>query len=164
MDHGIGQFVGLVHVVTGGVEQEVMKLIYHGNDVVYVSIHSLNKVSKYKGSEGEAPRLNRLGGGAWEKLKDRTKKKIKDIARDLIRLYAQRRQEKGFAFSADSYMQHELEASFLYEDTPDQLRVTQEVKHDMASQRPMARLVCGDAGFGKTEIAASTAFRAATHR
>ncbi|MBQ2029848.1 MAG: transcription-repair coupling factor [Bacteroidaceae bacterium] len=162
VDHGIGQFVGLVHVVTGGVEQEVMKLIYHGNDVVYVSIHSLNKVSKYKGSEGEAPRLNRLGGGAWEKLKDRTKKKIKDIARDLIRLYAQRRQEKGFAFSADSYMQHELEASFLYEDTPDQLRVTQEVKHDMESQRPMDRLVCGDVGFGKTEIAVRAAFKAAT--
>ncbi len=162
VDHGIGQFVGLVRVVTGGVEQEVMKLIYQGNDVVYVSIHSLNKVSKYKGGEGEAPRLNRLGGGAWEKLKDRTKKKIKDIARDLIRLYAQRRQEKGFAFSADGYMQHELEASFLYEDTPDQLRVTQEVKHDMESQRPMDRLVCGDVGFGKTEIAVRAAFKAAT--
>ena len=162
VDHGIGRFAGLVHIVQGDTEQEVMKLVYQNNDVVYVSIHSLNKVSKYKGKDGVPPKLSRLGTGAWEKMKDRTKTKIKDIARDLIKLYSQRRQEEGFAFSADSYMQHELEASFLYEDTPDQLRVTQEVKKDMESKRPMDRLVCGDVGFGKTEIAIRAAFKAAT--
>ena len=162
VDHGIGRFAGLVHIMQGDTEQEVMKLVYQNNDVVYVSIHSLNKVSKYKGKDGEPPRLSRLGTGAWEKMKDRTKTKIKDIARDLIKLYSQRRQEEGFAFSADSYMQHELEAGFLYEDTPDQLRVTQEVKKDMESRRPMDRLVCGDVGFGKTEIAIRAAFKAAT--
>lgn len=161
VDHGIGQFVGLVRIQQGDTEQEMMKLIYQEGDVVYVSIHSLGKVSKYKGHDGEMPRLSRLGTGAWEKMKDRTKKKIKDIARDLIKLYAQRRQEKGFAFSADSYMQHELEASFPYEDTPDQLRVTADVKNDMESERPMDRLVCGDVGFGKTEIAIRAAFKAA---
>ena len=162
VDHGIGRFAGLVHVAQGDTEQEMMKLVYQNNDVVYVSIHALNKVSKYKGRSGEPPRLSRLGTGAWEKMKDRTKTKIKDIARDLIKLYSQRRQEKGFAFSADSYMQHELEAGFLYEDTPDQLRVTQEVKKDMENPRPMDRLVCGDVGFGKTEIAIRAAFKAAT--
>ncbi|MBQ8097986.1 MAG: transcription-repair coupling factor [Bacteroidaceae bacterium] len=162
VDHGIGQFAGLVHVEQGAAEQEMMKLVYQGGDVVYVSIHSLNKVSKYKGRDGQPPKLSRLGTGAWEKMKDRTKKKIKDIARDLIQLYSQRRSERGFAFSPDGYMQHELEASFLYEDTPDQLRVTQEVKKDMESQRPMDRLVCGDVGFGKTEIAIRAAFKAAT--
>lgn len=162
VDHGIGQFVGLVHVQTGPTEQEMMKLVYQGGDVVYVSIHNLNKVSKYKGKDGLPPKLSRLGTGAWEKMKDRTKKKIKDIARELIQLYSRRRQEKGFAFSADSYMQHELEASFAYEDTPDQLKVTQEIKHDMESPRPMDRLVCGDVGFGKTELAVRAAFKAAT--
>lgn len=162
VDHGIGRFAGLVRVDHGGVEQEMMKLIYQNNDVVYVSIHTLNKVSKYKGKDGLPPKISRLGTGAWEKLKDRTKKHIKDIARDLIRLYSERMHEKGFAFSPDSYMQHELEAAFAYEDTPDQLRVTQEVKHDMESQRPMDRLVCGDVGFGKTEIAVRAAFKAAT--
>lgn len=162
IDHGIGRFVGLVRVKTGATEQEMMKLVYQGGDVVYVSIHNLNKVSKYKGRDGEAPRLSRLGTGAWQKMKDRTKKKIKDIARDLIRLYSLRRREKGFAFSPDSYMQHELEAGFMYEDTPDQLKVTQEIKKDMESPRPMDRLVCGDVGFGKTEIAVRAAFKAAS--
>ena len=133
--------------------QEVIKITYSGNDNVYVSIHSLHKVSKYKGREGEPPRISKLGTGAWERMKERTKKKIKDIARDLILLYSRRREEKGFAFSHDSFMQHELEASFLYEDTPDQLKATQDVKADMERQRPMDRLVCGDVGFGKTEVA-----------
>ena len=159
-DHGVGKFAGLVRIPNGDTTQEVMKLIYQNDDVVFVSIHALHKVSKYKGKEGEAPRLNRLGTGAWEKLKDKTKKKIKDIARDLIRLYAQRREEKGFQYSPDSFLQHELEASFLYEDTPDQSKTTAEVKADMESTRPMDRLVCGDVGFGKTEIAVRAAFKA----
>lgn len=159
-DHGIGRFAGLVRVPAGDTTQEVLKLVYQNEDVVFVSIHSLHKVSKYKGKEGEAPRLNKLGTGAWEKLKERTKTKIKDIARDLIKLYSQRRQEKGFAFSPDSFLQHELEASFLYEDTPDQSKATQEVKRDMESDRPMDRLVCGDVGFGKTEVAVRAAFKA----
>ena len=161
-DHGIGRFAGLVRVAgADGRPQEMIKLTYQNDDAVFVSIHSLHKVSKYKGREGEAPRLSRLGTGAWEKLKERTKKKIKDIARDLIRLYARRREERGFAFSPDTFLQHELEAGFAYEDTPDQLRVTQEVKADMESPRPMDRLVCGDVGFGKTEIAVRAAFKAA---
>ncbi len=161
-DHGIGRFAGLVRIPNGGTTQEVMKLVYQNDDVVFVSIHSLHKVSKYKGKEGEAPRLNKLGTGAWEKLKDRTKTKIKDIARDLIRLYSQRREEKGFRFSPDSFLQRELEASFLYEDTPDQSKATAEVKADMESARPMDRLVCGDVGFGKTEVAIRAAFKAVT--
>ena len=162
IDHGVGRFAGLVRMPgTGGELQEMIKLLYKNEDAVYVSIHSLHKVSKYKGKEGEPPRVSALGTGAWEKLKDRTKKKIKDIARDLIRLYSQRKEEKGFAFSPDSFMQHELEAGFAYEDTPDQLRVTQEVKRDMESPRPMDRLVCGDVGFGKTEIAVRAALKAA---
>ena len=159
-DHGIGRFAGLVRIPNGNTTQEVMKLVYQNDDVVFVSIHSLHKVSKYKGKEGEMPRLNKLGTGAWEKLKDRTKNKIKDIARDLIRLYAQRREEKGFQFSPDSFLQRELEASFLYEDTPDQSKATAEVKADMESTRPMDRLVCGDVGFGKTEVAIRAAFKA----
>lgn len=159
-DHGVGRFAGLMRVPNGDTTQEVMKLVYQNDDVVFVSIHSLHKVSKYKGKEGEAPRLNKLGTGAWEKLKDRTKKKIKDIARDLIKLYSQRREEKGFQYSPDSFLQQELEASFLYEDTPDQSKATAEVKADMESARPMDRLVCGDVGFGKTEVAVRAAFKA----
>ncbi len=162
IDHGVGRFAGLVRVAAAdGTMQEMIKLTFQGDDVVFVSIHSLHKVSKYKGREGEPPSLSRLGTGAWEKMKERTKKKIKDIARDLIQLYSRRREEQGFAFSADSFMQHELEAGFAYEDTPDQLRVTQEVKADMESRRPMDRLVCGDVGFGKTEIAVRAALKAA---
>lgn len=159
-DHGIGRFAGLIRVPNGDTTQEVIKLIYQNEDVVFVSIHSLHKVSKYKGKEGEPPRLNKLGTGAWEKLKERTKTKIKDIARDLIKLYSQRRQEKGFSYSPDSFLQRELEASFIYEDTPDQSKATADVKTDMESERPMDRLVCGDVGFGKTEVAIRAAFKA----
>ena len=162
IDHGVGRFAGLVRMPgNDGEMQEMIKLTYKNDDAVYVSIHSLHKVSKYKGKDGEPPRISNLGTGAWDKLKERTKKKIKDIARDLIKLYSQRKEEKGYAFSPDSFMQHELEASFLYEDTPDQLRVTQEVKKDMESSKPMDRLVCGDVGFGKTEIAVRAAMKAA---
>ena len=162
IDHGIGKFAGLVRLPNGNTTQEVIKLVYQNDDVVFVSIHSLHKISKYKGKEGEAPRINKLGTGAWEKMKERTKTKIKDIARDLIKLYSQRKQEKGFAYSPDSFLQHELEASFLYEDTPDQSKATADVKADMESQRPMDRLVCGDVGFGKTEVAMRAAFKAVT--
>ncbi len=170
VDHGIGKFGGLVRMpVTspkgGGQEgayQEMIKITYQRGDSIYVSIHSLYKVSKYKSQDGgEAPRLSTLGTGQWERLKERTKKHIKDIARDLIKLYAKRRREKGFAFSHDTYLQHELEASFLYEDTPDQLKATQDVKADMEMAKPMDRLVCGDVGFGKTEVAVRAAFKAA---
>ena len=161
IDHGVGRFAGLVRMPNGNSTQEVIKLVYSNDDVVFVSIHSLHKISKYKSKEGEAPRINKLGTGAWEKLKERTKTKIKDIARDLIKLYSQRAQEKGFAYSPDSFMQHELEASFLYEDTPDQLKTTVDIKADMERQRPMDRLVCGDVGFGKTEVAVRAAFKAA---
>lgn len=161
VDHGVGRFAGLVRIPNGNTTQEAIKIIYHGDDTVYVSIHALHKVSKYKGKEGEPPRVNKLGSGAWERLKDKTKTKIKDIARDLIRLYSLRRKEKGFSFSPDNFMQHELEASFLYEDTPDQLKATIDVKRDMEESRPMDRLVCGDVGFGKTEVAVRAAFKAA---
>ena len=160
IDYGVGKFGGLVRMQNGDQMQEVIKITYSGDDTVYVSIHSLHKVSKYKGREGEPPRISHLGTGAWERMKERTKKKIKDIARDLILLYSRRREEKGFSFSHDSFMQHELEASFLYEDTPDQLKATQDVKADMERQRPMDRLVCGDVGFGKTEVAIRAAFKA----
>ena len=163
IDFGIGKFGGLVRLPTAdGGYQEVIRIIYQHNDKVDVSIHSLYKISKYRRQDtGEPPHLSTLGTGAWDRLKERTKRKIKDIARDLIRLYSKRRMEKGYAFSADSFMQHELEASFLYEDTPDQLKATQEVKADMESSRPMDRLVCGDVGFGKTEVAIRAAFKAA---
>lgn len=167
LDHGIGRFGGLVRVPStdsnGNIQyQEMIKITYQNDDIVYVSIHALNKVSKYKGKEGEAPRLSKLGTGAWEHLKERVKKKVKDIARDLIRLYSQRMKEQGFAFSPDSYLQKELEASFIYEDTPDQLKATNDIKADMERQQPMDRLVCGDVGFGKTEVAIRAAFKAAT--
>ena len=165
IDHGIGKFGGLVRMPINGERggfQEMIKIIYQGGGAIYVSIHSLYKVSKYKAQDnGEPPRLSHLGTGQWERMKERTKSKLKDIARDLIRLYVARRREKGFAFSADSFMQQELEASFLYEDTPDQLKATNDVKADMEQARPMDRLVCGDVGFGKTEVAVRAAFKAA---
>ena len=171
VDFGIGKFAGLVRIPTMTKQpdgtmvqgyQEVIRIIYQKNDKVDVSIHSLYKISKYRRADsGEPPKLSTLGTGAWERIKERAKTRIKDIARDLIKLYAKRRHEKGFAFSADTYMQAALEGSFLYEDTPDQIKATQEVKHDMEQARPMDRLVCGDVGFGKTEVAIRAAFKAA---
>ncbi len=162
VDFGVGKFAGLVRTPTGDSYQEAIRIVYQNNDKVDVSIHSLYKISKYRRSDTDKPpRLSTLGTGAWDRLKERTKKKIKDIARDLIKLYAARRRERGFAFSADSFMQNELEASFLYEDTPDQLKATNDVKADMEAPRPMDRLVCGDVGFGKTEVAVRAAFKAA---
>ena len=162
VDFGIGRFGGLVRVPTGDSYQEMIRIFYANHDIVDVSIHSLYKISKYRrGDTGEPPRLSIMGSGAWDKLKNKAKKRIKDIARDLIKLYAKRRKEKGFAYSPDSYLQHELEASFLYEDTPDQSKATADVKKDMESKRPMDRLVCGDVGFGKTEVAIRAAFKAA---
>ena len=162
IDHGIGKFGGLVRIPNGDVTQEAIKLIYKNDDVVFVSIHNLHKISKYRGKEGDAPQVSKLGTGAWERMKERTKNKIKDIARDLIKLYSQRYKEEGFAFSPDTYLQNELEASFIYEDTPDQFKATNEVKQDMERKRPMDRLICGDVGFGKTEVAIRAAFKAAT--
>lgn len=162
VDHGVGKFAGLVRIPGGdGEMQEVIKITYQNNDAIFVSIHALHKVSKYKGREGDPPRLSHLGTGAWERIKTKTKEKLKDIARDLILLYSRRREEKGFAYTPDTFLQQELEASFAYEDTPDQLKVTQQVKADMERSRPMDRLVCGDVGFGKTEIAVRAAFKAA---
>ena len=162
VDHGIGQFAGLVTTNFYGRPQETIKLIYRDGDTIFVSIHNLHRISKYKGREGSAPTISRLGSGAWERMKERTKDKVKDIARDLIRLYATRKQQQGFAYTPDGYMQHELEASFFYEDTPDQAKATLDIKHDMESPMPMDRLVCGDVGFGKTEVAMRAAFKAAT--
>ena len=161
IDHGIGRFGGLVKTTVNGTPQEMIKLTYLNNDMIFVSIHSLHKLSKYRGKEGEPPRLSKIGSGAWNKVKERTKNKLKDIARDLIRLYAARKAQQGYAFTPDGYMQHELEASFIYEDTPDQLKATNAVKADMESARPMDRLICGDVGFGKTEVAIRAAFKAA---
>lgn len=162
IDHGVGIFGGLVKTNLNGKIQEAIKLIYKDNDVIFVSIHGIHRISRYKSKEGAPPKIYKLGTGAWEKLKTQTKNKVKDIAKDLIKLYAERRQAKGFSFSPDSYLQHELEASFMYEDTPDQLKTTQAVKEDMEKDYPMDRLVCGDVGFGKTEIAVRAAFKAAT--
>ena len=161
VDHGIGRFGGLIKSDINGRPQELIKLIYQNDDIILVSIHALHKLSKYRGKEGVPPKISKLGTGAWQRIKDRTKQKMKDIARDLIKLYAARREEKGFSYSPDSYLQRELEASFIYEDTPDQLKATADIKADMESPRPMDRLVCGDVGFGKTEIAVRAAFKAA---
>ena len=161
VDHGVGRFAGLYRTNVAGRTQEMIKLTYANDDIIFVSIHSLHKLAKYRGKEGVPPKINKLGTGAWNRVKERTKSKLKDIARDLIRLYADRKNQKGFRFSPDSYMQHELEASFIYEDTPDQLTATKAVKADMESDRPMDRLICGDVGFGKTEVAIRAAFKAA---
>ena len=161
VDHGIGRFGGLVKTDVNGSPQEMIKLFYQNDDILLVSIHALHKLSKYRGKEGVPPRINKLGTGAWTRIKERTKSRVKDIARDLIKIYATRREEKGFAYSPDTYLQSELEASFHYEDTPDQLSATQAIKADMESARPMDRLVCGDVGFGKTELAVRAAFKAA---
>ena len=160
IDHGIGRFGGLMNMKVGDTTREVVKILYTNDDIVLVSIHALHKLSKYKGKEGVPPRVSRLGSGAWERMKEKTKAKMKDIARDLIVLYAKRKDEEGFAFSPDSYLQHELEASFIYEDTPDQHSTTAQVKADMERTQPMDRLICGDVGFGKTEIAVRAAFKA----
>ena len=161
IDHGIGRFGGLVRTDVNGQTQEMIKLLYQNDDMILVSIHGLHKLSKYRGKDGVAPKINKLGTGAWNKLKDKTKSKLKDIARDLIKLYAARREEKGHAFQPDTYLQQELEASFIYEDTPDQMKATAAIKADMESPKPMDRLICGDVGFGKTELAVRAAFKAA---
>jgi len=162
VDHGIGRFGGLEKIEVNGHTQEAIKLVFRDNDILFVGIHALHRISKYKGKDDTPPRISKLGTGAWQKLKQSTKKKVKDIARDLIRLYALRKAEGGFAYSPDSYLQRELEASFIYEDTPDQLASTNAVKGDMEAATPMDRLVCGDVGFGKTEVAVRAAFKAAT--
>ena len=161
VDHGIARFGGLIKTDVNGRPQEMLKLYFQNDDLVLVSIHALHKLSKYRGKEGVPPKISKLGSGSWERLKERTKTKMKDIARDLIKLYAERRQQKGYKYAPDSYLQHELEASFIYEDTPDQMKAMTDVKADMESDRPMDRLICGDVGFGKTEIAIRAAFKAA---
>ncbi|MFZ1632880.1 MAG: transcription-repair coupling factor, partial [Chitinophagales bacterium] len=160
IDHGVGVYSGLEKIEINGQIQEAVRLIYRDNDLLYVNINSLHKISKYSGKDGTAPKLNKIGSDAWEQLKRKTKAKVKDIAKDLIALYAQRKSSKGFSFSPDGYLQNELEASFIYEDTPDQFRATVDVKRDMEKPHPMDRLVCGDVGFGKTEIAIRAAFKA----
>ena len=161
IDYGVGIFSGLEKIVNDGNTQEAIRLKYKGNDLLYVNIHSLHKISRYIGQEGKVPKMNKLGTNTWENLKNKTKTQVKDIARDLIKLYAKRKASKGLAFSPDSYLQNELEASFIYEDTPDQAKATIDVKRDMESNHPMDRLICGDVGFGKTEIAIRAAFKAA---
>lgn len=161
IDHGVGRFSGLEKIEQNGKMQEAIRLVYSDSDILYVSIHSLHRISKYVGKDGTEPRVNKLGSNAWTNLKNKTKKKVKEIAFDLITLYAKRRAGKGFQFNPDSYLQNELEASFMYEDTPDQLKATQDVKRDMENIAPMDRLICGDVGFGKTEIAIRAAFKAA---
>jgi transcription-repair coupling factor (superfamily II helicase) len=160
LDHGIGVFSGMEKMESNGQMQEMVRLVYQGNDLLYVGINSLHKISKFTGKDGAQPKVNKLGSGKWEAVKRKTKKKIKDIARDLIKLYAKRKAQKGFAFSPDSYLQDELEASFIYEDTQDQLKATQSIKKDMEADHPMDKLVCGDVGFGKTEVAIRAAFKA----
>ncbi len=160
IDHGIGKFAGLEKIESNGIVTEAVRLVYKNNDLLYVHINSLHKITKYVGKDGTEPKLNKLGSDAWDKLKKSTKKKVKDIARDLIHLYAARKAQQGFAFAPDSYLQVELEASFLYEDTPDQSRATEDIKRDMEQSSPMDRLVCGDVGFGKTEVAIRAAFKA----
>ena len=160
IDHGVGRFAGLEKIEINGRIQEAVRLVYRDNDLLYVSINSLHKISKFVGKDGNEPRVHKLGSDVWEKVKNNTKKKVKDIARDLIKLYASRKAQEGFAYSPDNYMQVELEASFMYEDTPDQSKATADVKKDMESPHPMDRLVCGDVGFGKTEVAIRAAFKA----
>jgi len=162
IDHGIGRFDGLEKIENNGKQQEAIRLIYQNNDILYISIHSLHRISKYVGKDGSVPSLNKLGSNAWNKLKSKTKQRVKDIAKDLIKLYAERKAADGHAFAPDSYLQHELEASFIYEDTPDQVKATADVKRDLEKSYPMDRLVCGDVGFGKTEIAIRAAFKAVT--
>jgi transcription-repair coupling factor (superfamily II helicase) len=162
IDHGIGRFGGLEKIEVNGKMQEAIRLVYKDNDVLYISITSLHRIAKYSGKEGSAPRIDKLGSNAWANLKQKTKKKVKELAFDLIKLYAQRKSMKGFQYSRDTYLQNELEASFIYEDTPDQLKATVDVKKDMEQASPMDRLVCGDVGFGKTEVAVRAAFKAAT--
>lgn len=161
IDYGIGKFAGLVRLNNNGVMQESIKLIYQNNDILYVNIHSLHKIAKFRGKDGVEPKVSKIGSPAWKNLKNKTKAKVKEIAFDLIKLYAKRRARKGFSYSPDTYLQNELEASFIYEDTPDQYKATQDVKADMESERPMDRLVCGDVGFGKTEVAIRAAMKAA---
>ena len=160
IDHGVGRFGGLQRIEVEGKQQEAIKLIYGERDILYVSIHSLYKISKYSGKDGAVPKIYKLGSAAWKKLKTKTKKRVKEIAFDLIQIYAKRKLKKGFQYNSDSYLQHELEASFVYEDTPDQRSATEAVKQDMESEQPMDRLVCGDVGFGKTEVAIRAAFKA----
>ncbi|MFM7017018.1 MAG: transcription-repair coupling factor [Bacteroidota bacterium] len=162
IDHGVGRFAGLETMDVNGKPQEAIRLVYKDNDILYISIHSLHRIARYSSKDGNAPSLNKLGSSAWTTLKSKTKKKVKDIAKDLIALYAKRKTQKGFAFSRDGYLQNELEASFIYEDTPDQIKSTVDVKRDMEKEYPMDRLICGDVGFGKTEIAVRAAFKAAT--
>ena len=160
MDHGIGKFAGLQKIDVQGKKQEAIKLVYGERDILYVSIHSLHKISKFNGKDGKAPKVYKLGSGAWKKIKQKTKARVKHIAFNLIQLYAKRKLQKGFAFGPDTHIQHELEGSFMYEDTPDQFTSTQDVKNDMEKEQPMDRLVCGDVGFGKTEVAVRAAFKA----
>ena len=159
VDHGVGKYAGLEKIDVNGKQQEAIRLVYRDNDMLYVSIHSLHRISKFTGKEGTEPKLNKLGSGTWAALKQKTKSRVKDIARDLINLYAERKSRRGFGFSKDTYLQTELEASFIYEDTPDQVKATRDVKRDMEKDAPMDRLVCGDVGFGKTEIAIRAAFK-----
>ncbi|MFZ4547250.1 MAG: transcription-repair coupling factor [Bacteroidales bacterium] len=160
IDHGVGRFDGLEKINNNGKWQEAIRIIYQNDDLLYISIHALHRISKYSGKEGHIPSMDKLGSNAWNKLKAKTKARVKDIARDLIKLYAERKASKGFAFTPDTYLQHELEASFIYEDTPDQIKSTLDVKRDMEADAPMDRLICGDVGFGKTEIAIRAAFKA----
>ena len=160
IDHGIGKFAGLHKIDVNGKKQEAIKLLYRDNDTLFISIHSLHKIAKYSGKDSSEPKTNKLGSGQWQKTKAKTKSRVKQIAYDLIQLYAKRKAKSGFEYSPDSFLQHELEASFMYEDTPDQYKATQAVKDDMENSIPMDRLICGDVGFGKTEVAIRAAFKA----